>query len=38
MLGVVLVFVPIVIGYQAWAYSIFSHKLTEDDLAYEEAY
>lgn len=38
MLGVVLVFVPIVIAYQVWAYMVFSHKINEDDLAYEEAY
>jgi cytochrome d ubiquinol oxidase subunit II len=38
MLGVALVFVPIVIGYQTWAYMVFSHKITEEDLAYDEAY
>lgn len=31
MLGVVLVFIPLVIAYQVWAYSVFSHKVTEDD-------
>ena len=31
MLGVVLIFIPLVIAYQAWSYSIFSHKVTEED-------
>ncbi len=34
MLGVALVFVPIVIGYQAWVYNLFKHKVTEEELAY----
>ena len=38
MLGVALVMVPIVIGYQTWAYKFFSHKITQEDLDYEEAY
>jgi len=38
MLGVALVFVPIVIGYQAWVYRMFRHKVTKDDLVYEEAH
>jgi cytochrome d ubiquinol oxidase subunit II len=38
MLGVALTFVPIVIIYQAWVYYTFRHKVTEDDLAAEEAY
>ncbi|MBR9981645.1 MAG: cytochrome d ubiquinol oxidase subunit II [Desulfatitalea sp.] len=38
MLGVALVFVPIVIAYQAWVHVTFSYKVTEADLAYEEAY
>jgi cytochrome bd ubiquinol oxidase subunit II len=38
MLGVALVFVPIVILYQAWVYKTFLHKVTEKDLDYEEAY
>jgi len=37
MLGVALVFVPIVIGYQIWVYRMFRHKVTKDDLVYEEA-
>lgn len=38
MLAVALVFVPIVIAYQVWGYYIFRDKITEDDLASEEAY
>jgi cytochrome d ubiquinol oxidase subunit II len=38
MLGVTLVFIPIVIIYQAWTYKNFAHRMDEDDLAYEEAY
>lgn len=38
MLGVALIFVPIVIFYQFWAYKTFSHKLEAKDLEYEEAY
>lgn len=38
MLVVALIFVPIVIIYQAWVYKTFSHKITQDDLDYEEAY
>ncbi|HDM77786.1 MAG TPA: cytochrome d ubiquinol oxidase subunit II [Deltaproteobacteria bacterium] len=38
MLGVALTLIPIVILYQAWAYNAFKHKLTEEDLAYDEAY
>ena len=38
MLVVALIFVPIVIIYQAWVYKTFSHKVTEADLDYEEAY
>ncbi|MDM8516187.1 cytochrome d ubiquinol oxidase subunit II [Desulfobacterales bacterium HSG16] len=38
MLGVVVVFIPIVIGYQIWIYTIFSSKVTEEDLSYDEAY
>ncbi|WP_461209637.1 cytochrome d ubiquinol oxidase subunit II [Desulfocurvus sp. DL9XJH121] len=38
MLGVALVMVPVVIGYQAWVYKTFSHKITAKDLDYEEAY
>ncbi len=38
MLGVALVMVPIVIGYQFWVYRTFSHKITQADLDYEEAY
>lgn len=38
MLAVALVFVPIVIAYQAWTYRLFHHKVTEEQLALEEAY
>lgn len=38
MLGVALVFVPIVLLYQFWTYKTFSFKLEEKDLEYEEAY
>jgi cytochrome bd ubiquinol oxidase subunit II len=38
MLVVVIIFIPIVIGYQIWAYTLFKGKVTEEDLAYEEAY
>ena len=38
MLGVTLVFIPIVITYQIWAYNLFKDKVTLEDLAQEEAY
>lgn len=38
MLGVVLVMVPVVLGYQFWVYKTFSHKITQEDLDYPEAY
>jgi cytochrome d ubiquinol oxidase subunit II len=38
MLGVALTFVPIVIIYQIWGYYVLRHKVTEEDLASEEAY
>jgi cytochrome d ubiquinol oxidase subunit II len=38
MLIVVILFIPIVLAYQIWAYTLFTHKITEEDLAYEEAY
>ncbi len=34
MLVVVLIFVPIVIAYQAWSYNLFKGKVTEKDLTY----
>jgi len=34
MLGVALVFVPIVIGYQFWVYKTFATPLTEEDIHY----
>lgn len=38
MLVVAGVMVPIVLAYQAWVYKTFSHKITQEDLDYEEAY
>lgn len=38
MLIVVLLFVPVVLAYQTWAYMLFSGKVTDDDLAHEETY
>ncbi len=38
MLIVVLIFIPIVIGYQIWAYKLFSDKIIAEDLGYDESY
>ena len=38
MLGVALVFVPIVAAYQFWLYRTFSHKVTEKELGQDGAY
>jgi cytochrome d ubiquinol oxidase subunit II len=38
MLIVVAVVIPVVLIYQVWAYSMFTDKVTEADLEYEEAY
>lgn len=38
MLGVVLVFIPLVIIYQAWAYHFFRHPVSDKDLDLEDAY
>ncbi|MFH1115697.1 MAG: cytochrome d ubiquinol oxidase subunit II [Pseudomonadota bacterium] len=38
MLVVALIMVPVVAVYQSWAYYLFRHKVTADDLASEEAY
>lgn len=38
MLMVVAVLIPVIIAYQTWAYLLFKDKVTEADLAYEEAY
>jgi cytochrome d ubiquinol oxidase subunit II len=38
MLIVVILFIPVVLVYQVWAYVMFSKKLTEEDLSLEEAY
>jgi len=38
MLVVVIIFIPIVIAYQAWSYNLFKGKVTEKDLSYDDAY
>ena len=38
MLGVALVFVPVVIAYQIWTIRTFRHPVTKADLEYDEAY
>lgn len=38
MLIVVVIFIPVVIAYQVWAYHLFKDKVTLHDLAEEEAY
>ena len=38
MLTVALIFVPIVLIYQAWVYRLFSHKVTEESLKEDHAY
>jgi cytochrome d ubiquinol oxidase subunit II len=38
MLIVVVIFIPVVIAYQIWAYYLFRDKVTQTDLDYEEAY
>jgi cytochrome d ubiquinol oxidase subunit II len=38
MLTVVIIFVPIVLVYQAWAYTLFKKKITVDNLAEEGSY
>ena len=38
MLIVAIIFIPVVIAYQAWAYNLFKDKVTEKDLSYDEAY
>ncbi len=38
MLGVVIIFVPIVISYQTWVYNLFKDKVTKEDLLYDESY
>jgi cytochrome d ubiquinol oxidase subunit II len=38
MLIVVVIFVPIVLAYQIWAYNLFTDKLKPEDLDLEEAY
>ncbi len=38
MLVVVVIFVPIVLAYQTWAYNLFRDKVTPSDLTYDDAY
>jgi cytochrome bd ubiquinol oxidase subunit II len=38
MLVVVLLFIPVVLAYQIWAYHLFHTKVTHEDLALEDAY
>ena len=38
MLIVVLLFIPVVLAYQVWAYKLFSDKVTDGDLAHEDMY
>jgi len=38
MLAVALIFVPIVLIYQAWAYNLFKDKVTREELEYDHSY
>ena len=38
MLTVVVIFVPVVIAYQIWAYRLFWNKVSDEDLAHDKAY
>lgn len=38
MLVVAIIFVPIVIAYQAWAYNLFKHRVAPAELAHDETY
>jgi cytochrome d ubiquinol oxidase subunit II len=38
MLIVVILFIPVVIGYQVWTYNLFKGKVTQEDLSHDEAY
>lgn len=38
MLVVAIIFVPIVIAYQAWVYNFFKYKVTEKNLSYDDLY
>ena len=38
MLVVVILFIPVVIGYQVWTYILFKGKVTDEDLKTDEAY
>jgi len=32
------IFVPVVLAYQIWVYSLFRHKVSKEELGYDEAY
>jgi len=38
MLAVVILFIPVVIGYQVWTYCLFKGKINAKDLEYDESY
>jgi len=38
MLVVVLIFIPVVLIYQIWAYNLFKGKITADDLSHDQTY
>lgn len=38
MLIVVIIFIPVVLAYQIWAYNLFKGKITVKDLTYDESY
>jgi len=38
MLVVVIIFLPIILAFQIWAYNLFKGKVAAEDLAYDEAY
>lgn len=38
MLIVVVIFVPVVLAYQIWAYTLFRKVITHEDLSYDDAY
>ncbi len=38
MLGVVLIFMPLIILYQGWVYRLFKNKVKKEDVGYEDVY
>ncbi len=38
MLVVVIIFIPVIIGYQIWTYNLFKGKVTKEDLDLQDAY